>query len=105
MNGVSNSCPQGPAPAGYCGHCGELRAGGGLRAGGELPASNDHRRCQELLALEPPRYCAQCRRRMKVQVTPLGWAARCSRHEVLVSALSLRNSGSLLVPEVSNSAD
>jgi hypothetical protein len=86
MNGVSNSCPQGPAPAGYCGHCGELRAGGGLRAGGELPASNDHRRCQELLALEPPRYCAQCRRRMKVQVTPLGWAARCSRHGLLVPA-------------------
>jgi hypothetical protein len=80
MNGVSNSCPQGPAPAGYCGHCGELRAGG------ELPASNDHRRCQELLALEPPRYCAQCRRRMKVQVTPLGWAACCSRHGLLVPA-------------------
>ena len=30
-------------------------------------------------ALEPPRYCAQCRRRMVVQVTPLGWTARCSR--------------------------
>jgi hypothetical protein len=99
MNGAPSSRPQGPAAAGYCGHC------GAARDDAELPASNDHRRCQELLALEPPRYCAQCRRRMKVQVTPLGWAARCSRHEVLVSALSLRNSGSLLVPEVSNSAD
>ena len=33
--------------------------------------------------MEPPRYCAQCRRRMKVQVTPLGWSAECSRHGVL----------------------
>ncbi|WP_456236608.1 biotin synthase auxiliary protein BsaP [Arthrobacter terricola] len=30
--------------------------------------------------MEPPRYCARCRRRMKVQVTPLGWTADCSRH-------------------------
>ena len=38
----------------------------------------------ERLAMEPPRYCTACRRRMKVQVTPLGWSAECSRHGVLV---------------------
>ncbi|WP_426996858.1 hypothetical protein [Pseudarthrobacter sp. N5] len=62
----------------YCGHCGETLDGG------ELPASDSHRRCGELLRLEPPRYCSQCRRRMKVQVTPLGWSATCSRHGALV---------------------
>ena len=44
----------------------------------------DLARCGELLALEPPRYCPDCRRRMKVQATPLGWQAECSRHGVLV---------------------
>lgn len=32
------------------------------------------------LGLEPPRFCAQCGRRMVVQVRPDGWRARCSRH-------------------------
>jgi hypothetical protein len=32
------------------------------------------------LGLEPPRYCAQCGRRMIVQVRPDGWWAQCSRH-------------------------
>ena len=32
------------------------------------------------LGLEPPRYCAECGRRMIVQVRPDGWAAKCSRH-------------------------
>lgn len=31
-------------------------------------------------ALEPPRFCAHCARRMVVQVTPSGWVAKCSRH-------------------------
>lgn len=39
-----------------------------------------HTTCQ--LGLEPPRYCAQCKRRMVVQVTPTGWTARCSEHGV-----------------------
>ncbi|WP_442789719.1 biotin synthase auxiliary protein BsaP [Paenarthrobacter sp. GOM3] len=30
--------------------------------------------------MEPPRYCVECRRRLKVQVTPTGWTAECSRH-------------------------
>ncbi|WP_443627167.1 biotin synthase auxiliary protein BsaP [Arthrobacter ramosus] len=52
----------------YCGLC------------GGRPTSDAHPSCQQRLAMEPPRYCAVCRRRMKVQVTPLGWTAECSRH-------------------------
>lgn len=52
----------------HCGHC-----GGCVEAG-------DHAACARRLALEPPRFCAHCRRRMKVQVTPLGWAATCVEH-------------------------
>lgn len=32
------------------------------------------------LGLEPPRFCADCGRRMVVQVRPDGWWAECSRH-------------------------
>jgi len=77
----------------FCGHCGgELTgAAAGIsesasRVTAEGPTSDTrlgapaHLGCRELLSLEPPRYCAQCRRRMKVQVTPLGWSAECSRH-------------------------
>jgi predicted amidophosphoribosyltransferase len=52
----------------YCGHCGELLAEG------------THSRCERQLTLEPPRFCSQCRRRMKVQVTPGGWSATCVEH-------------------------
>lgn len=37
------------------------------------------------LGLEPPRFCAQCGRRMVVQVRPDGWWARCSRHGLVDS--------------------
>ncbi|WP_082499785.1 MULTISPECIES: biotin synthase auxiliary protein BsaP [Paenarthrobacter] len=56
-------------PPAYCGHC-----------GGEGPTSDAHQSCRQQLVMEPPRYCPACRRRMKVQVTPLGWTAECSRH-------------------------
>lgn len=52
----------------YCGHCGAPIAEG------------DHARCAERLRMEPPRYCVDCRRRMKVQVTPRGWTAACVEH-------------------------
>lgn len=39
-----------------------------------------HERCRAARALEPPRYCAHCRRRMVVQVVPTGWTARCVEH-------------------------
>ncbi|MGH3306144.1 MAG: hypothetical protein ACRDOX_00540 [Nocardioides sp.] len=52
----------------FCGHCGEPLSEG------------EHTRCERLLAMEPPRYCSTCRRRMKVQVTPRGWSATCVEH-------------------------
>lgn len=59
----------------YCVHCGVELAGG------------EHPRCANpRTALEPPRYCAHCARRMIVQVTPRGWSATCSRHGVTSSA-------------------
>ena len=38
------------------------------------------------LGLEPPRFCADCGRRMVVQVRPDGWWAECSRHGRVDSA-------------------
>jgi hypothetical protein len=57
----------------YCGRCGRELADGG------------HEDCRRALALEPPRYCGTCRRRMVVQVHPMGWSARCSVHGVLTA--------------------
>ncbi|NHN57254.1 hypothetical protein G9U51_15890 [Calidifontibacter sp. DB0510] len=59
----------------YCGRCGEA-----LDAGA-------HERCAAALRLEPPRFCSACRRRMKVQVTPMGWTATCVAHGDLRSRL------------------
>ena len=50
----------------------------GEPAGGAVPAAAQ-------LGLEPPRFCAECGRRMVVQVRPDGWSAKCSRHGVLDS--------------------
>jgi hypothetical protein len=58
----------------FCGRCGEPAAAG------------DHAGCGRALALEPPRYCDRCRRRMVVQVLPTGWTARCVEHGELRSA-------------------
>ncbi|WP_456049091.1 biotin synthase auxiliary protein BsaP [Actinoplanes sandaracinus] len=49
----------------YCDRCGE-------------PGS--HAACVAARELEPPRYCPDCRRRMKVQVVPTGWTATCVEH-------------------------
>ena len=57
----------------YCGRCG-------------LPLDEaSHADCARSLALEPPRYCASCRRRLKVQVTPRGWSATCVEHGTTTS--------------------
>jgi hypothetical protein len=37
-------------------------------------------------ALDPPRYCPHCGRRMTVTVVPTGWIARCRDHAELRSA-------------------
>jgi hypothetical protein len=52
----------------YCPRCGMPEGAG------------NHTVCRTALTLEPPRYCASCRRRMVVQVTPGDWTARCSEH-------------------------
>lgn len=52
-------------PLVFCGACGE---------------PGRHEACDRRLELDPPRYCAQCRRRMVVQVHPTGWTARCVEH-------------------------
>lgn len=49
------------------------------RCGGALTAG-DHDACSAARALEPPRFCPYCRRRMKVQVLPAGWRATCVEH-------------------------
>jgi hypothetical protein len=51
------------------------------RCGGKL-AEGSHDECRTARALEPPRYCPECRRRMKVQVMPTGWRASCVEHGV-----------------------
>jgi hypothetical protein len=33
--------------------------------------------------LDPPRFCGECGRRARVQVTPTGYQARCREHGVL----------------------
>ncbi|SDT78184.1 biotin synthase auxiliary protein BsaP [Actinoplanes derwentensis] len=43
-------------------------------------AEGDHAGCAAARELEPPRFCPDCRRRMKVQVYPTGWAATCVEH-------------------------
>lgn len=51
---------------------------------GQAMPEGGHPGCQRALALEPPRYCATCARRLKVQVMPYGWSATCSRHGTIV---------------------
>ena len=58
-----------PAPVG----AGVFNVYTGAPAGSTVPAAAQ-------LGLEPPRFCARCRRRMKVQVMPGGWRAECSEH-------------------------
>jgi ribosomal protein S18 acetylase RimI-like enzyme len=57
----------------WCDHCGEALTPEG------------HDRCRRMAELDPPRWCAHCRRRMVVQVTPTGWTAKCVEHGVRAS--------------------
>ncbi|WP_308440987.1 biotin synthase auxiliary protein BsaP [Micromonospora lutea] len=49
------------------------------RCGGAA-VTGEHDRCAAARSLEPPRFCIHCRRRMKVQVLPVGWTATCVEH-------------------------
>ncbi len=66
----------------FCSWC------GGETTGADLAGSSaEHERCRARLALvDPPRHCPECGRRMVVQVDPMGWTARCSRHGETTSA-------------------
>ena len=64
--GGQAATPEGTAP--WCDRCGEPVTG------------RDHTGCVAARALEPPRFCRYCRRRMTVQVLPVGWTARCVAH-------------------------
>ncbi|MGL4176562.1 MAG: hypothetical protein ACRCSN_10830 [Dermatophilaceae bacterium] len=73
------------SPGRWCGQCGEPLAGDTV-SDTDSAVSVDHGRCAARAELEPPRYCAHCRRRMTVQVTPGAWTATCSRHGTLEQA-------------------
>ena len=73
-NPVAHETALVPEVAAWCGHC------------GLASAEADHAACLKAFHLEPPRYCQMCRRRMVVQVLPVGWTALCSQHGVLASA-------------------
>jgi len=45
-----------------------------------LKSEGVHVECAKGAQLSPPRYCSECGRRMKVQVTPMHWTAECSVH-------------------------
>ena len=74
---VADEAGTGTGAVPFCGHCGE-------------PAPSAHPVCVERLRLEPPRYCAQCRRRLIVQVLPTGYTARCSAHGEEISGPAQR---------------
>jgi SAM-dependent methyltransferase len=61
----------------WCDRCGRALAGGG------------HEACAAARALEPPRFCPWCRRRMRVQVLPDGWHATCTAHGEIASIKEL----------------
>jgi hypothetical protein len=63
----------------FCDRCGIRLAD----AADGTPAAHggvSHDRCQAAREFEPPRYCADCGRRLVVQVIPNGWTARCATH-------------------------
>lgn len=71
-------------PSEWCEQCGEPTGARRLASDDVVPPEPGppphDRNCAERAALEPPRYCGRCRRRMVVQVLPLGWSARCTQH-------------------------
>lgn len=36
--------------------------------------------------LDPPRFCARCGRKLRVQITPTGYVGRCYEHGEVASA-------------------
>lgn len=50
---------------------------------GEPDSAERHHECRMRRALEPPRWCPYCRRRLTIVDLAPGWAARCDRHGTL----------------------
>ena len=71
--------------AAFCDRCGGDLTAADLTAA-DLTGADPHSACRSARALEPPRFCPYCRRRMKVQVLPAGWRAACVEHGVTTSA-------------------
>jgi len=69
----------------WCAHCGSAKRG---RPDGSRPDRwpGEHGKCRAALAMEPPRYCRACGRRLIVQVTPTSWRSTCSRHGARTAA-------------------
>lgn len=89
--------PNDPAGANFCALCGKpLRKatsdGGGTPPSDARPGRALHQVCAARLQLEPPRYCPECGRRLKVQVSPLAWRATCSRHGTATSSPGVNSS-------------
>ncbi|HXZ71751.1 MAG TPA: hypothetical protein VEH31_12925 [Streptosporangiaceae bacterium] len=61
----------------YCDRCGQPVSQHG---------EPGHRDCRDARALEPPRYCPRCGRRMVVKVTPDAWSSHCPRHGLTAGA-------------------
>jgi hypothetical protein len=55
------------AGPGHCPRCGGAR-------------TRAHEACERALVLEPPRFCGNCGRRLRVQVFPDGFRALCPVH-------------------------
>jgi hypothetical protein len=64
----------------FCDRCGGALGGAALGGAALGGGADEHAACRAARALEPPRFCPYCRRRMKVQVLPAGWRAVCLEH-------------------------
>jgi hypothetical protein len=74
----------------FCDRCGQPESSSSSDSSSDAGSGQapDHTACQSGRALEPPRYCAQCARRMVVQVLPTGWTARCVEHGTSTNVLA-----------------
>jgi hypothetical protein len=68
----------------YCDHCGQPLSQYGQPLS-QPGSERGHQECRAARALEPPRYCPRCGRRMVVKVTPDAWSSRCPRHGLTAS--------------------
>jgi hypothetical protein len=84
MAGPMNAPDDRAMTATWCDRCGAALPGEDHATGQDhapgADHSGDHAPCAAARALEPPRFCPRCGRRMRVQVLPAGWRAVCVEH-------------------------